>query len=483
MINIFQKSQPRLAAVLALYLSLGGILTSCGEPMSTTNTTNPNTPTASGGDGKGGLKLGTLLSSTGDVASIAQPLPIAVKMAVDEVNKCGGVNGANVELVSEDDQSDPSAGTAAMVKLTEANKVAGVVGSFASSVSTAAAAVAVKNKAMLVSPGSTSPEFTKRALKGEYQGFWARTAPPDTYQGQAMAQLAIKKGFKKVATIAINNDYGKGFEQEFVQAFKKLGGTVVNEAKPTRYDPKATTFDTEVKAAFSNQPQAMAAIVYPDTGSLLLKAAYEQGVSKGVTVMLPDGAYSPKFPDQVGKTTDGKFIIDGAIGTVPGAHGKALEAFNTKWKGTQGDKPLTAYLQHSWDAAALLMLAAQASGQNTGEGIKGKIREVSGGEGSGQEVSDVCEGLKLLKEGKKINYQGASGNVDIDPQGDVIGAYDIWQVQPDGTLKTIDKVEIAGGAKPAAGKTDAKPDPKTDGKAPASGTPKPAEKAPEKPKS
>jgi neutral amino acid transport system substrate-binding protein len=444
-----RRIQPKLALVMALLTTATSLLTSCTDPNQTGGTGGTNPPSnaaGTGGDSKG-LKIGSLLSNTGDAASIAQPLPIAIKMAVDTVNSCGGINDAPVTLVSEDDQSDPSAGASAMTKLSEVDKVAGVVGAWGSGVSTAAADVAVKNKVMIVSPGSTSPVFTERAKAGKYNGYWARTAPPDTYQAKAMAQLAFKKGFKKVATIAINNDYGVGFQKQFVDAFKKLGGTITNEAKPTFYDPKATTFDSEVKSAFEGKPQALAAIVYPDTGSLLLKAAYEQGLSKGVTIMLPDGAYSPKFPDQVGKTADGKFIIDGAIGTVPGAHGKALEDFNKKWLAT--GKPLTSYLQHAWDATALLMLAAQAAKTNTGEGIASKIHEVAGG--PGEEVSDLCQAVTMLKAGKKINYQGASGNVDIDAQGDIVGSYDIWQVQPDGTLKTIDKVSFQADAAPKAG--------------------------------
>jgi neutral amino acid transport system substrate-binding protein len=473
-----RRIQPKLALVMALLTTITSLLaTSCTDPKTTGGTggTTPTTSTAPSNSNNQGLKIGSLLSSTGDASAIAQPLPIAIKMAVDTVNSCGGINGTPVTLVSEDDQSDPSAGAAAMTKLSEVDKVAGVVGAWGSGVSTAAADVAAKNKVMIVSPGSTSPVFTERAKAGKYQGYWARTAPPDTYQAKAMAQLAIKRGIKKVATIAINNDYGVGFEQQFVTEFKKLGGTVVNEAKPTRYDAKATTFDSEVRAAFEGKPQALAAIVYPDTGSLILKAAYEQGLSKGVTIMLPDGAYSPQFPNQVGKTAEGKFIIDGAIGTVPGAHGKALEDFNKKWLAT--GKPLTSYLQHSWDATALLMLAAQAAKTNTGEGIASKIREVANG--PGEEVSDLCQAITLLKAGKKINYQGASGNVDIDAQGDVLGTYDIWQVQPDGSLKTIDQVNIAGAGAGTAPKVDAKPatgkpadKPKADEKPPA--TPKPA---------
>jgi neutral amino acid transport system substrate-binding protein len=453
-----RRIKPKLALVIALLTTVTGLMTtSCSGPKTDgdgSTPTNTSSPATSGGGN--GLKLGSLFSSTGDIASIAEPLPSVAKMAVDTVNSCGGVNGAPVTLISEDDQSEPSAGSTAMTKLVSIDKVAGVVGSFASSISTAAADIAVKNKVMIVSPGSTSPAFTERAKKGVYQGYWARTAPPDTYQSQAMAQLAIKKGFKRVATIAINNDYGVGFEQQFIAAFKKLGGTVVNEAKPTRYDAKGASFSSEVKEALKDQPQALAAIVYPESGSILLKDAYEQGLSKGVTVMLPDGAYSPKFPEQVGKTSDDKFIIDGAIGTVPGAHGKALADFNKKWTAT--GKPLTSYLQHTWDATALLMLAAQAAKTNTGEGIKSKLREVAGG--PGEEVSDLCQAMTMLKAGKKINYQGASGNVDIDAQGDVIGTYDIWQVQPDGTLKTIDKVDIAATsqpAKPATPKAEPKP--------------------------
>ncbi len=439
-----RRIQPKLALVMAL-LTASSLLTSCTDPNQNQTGGQGTTPTATNppaaGDSKG-LKIGSLLSSTGDLAAITQPLPIAIKMAVDEVNACGGINGAPVTLISEDDQSDPSAGAAAMTKLAEVDKVAGVVGSFGSGISVSAVSVAADKKVMLVSPGSTSPVFTKSAKEGKYQGYWARTAPPDTYQARAMAELARKKGFTKVATIAINNDYGVGFEKEFVAAFKKLGGTITNEAKPTRYDAKGTTFDSEAKAAFDGKPQAIAALVYPDTGALIIKAAYEQGLSKGVTIMLPDGAYSPKFPDQVGKTSDGKFIVAGAIGTVPGAHGKALEDFNKKWTAT--GKPFTSYLQHSWDAAALIMLAAESSKTNTGVGIASKIREVAGG--PGEEVGDLCQAITLLKAGKKINYQGASGNVDIDAQGDVIGTYDIWEVQPDGTLKTIDKVNVQVGA-------------------------------------
>ena len=364
-------------------------------------------------------------------------MPEAVKLAVEEINACEGVNGEPVTLVTEDSQTDPAAGGAAMTKLAEVDRVAGVVGAFGSSVSGAAVGIAAQNKVMLISPGSTSPVFTDQAKNGDFNGYWARTAPPDTYQAQALAALAKKQGFNNVSTVAINNDYGVAFEQQFVGAFEKSGGKILSKDKPVRYDPKAATLDSEAAAAFADKPDAVAGVLYPETGSILLQAAYKQGLSEGVTVLLTDGVYSQDFVEQVGKTPDGTFILEGALGTVPGADGEALEAFTSKWNEKTG-KDVTAFVPHSWDATVLLMLAAEAAKANTGEGIQSKIREVANAPGT--EVSDPCEAIALIRNGEDINYQGVSGNVDIDENGDVVGSYDVWTVKADGTTEVIDKV-------------------------------------------
>jgi neutral amino acid transport system substrate-binding protein len=432
------RFKPRSAfALAALVFTTGFLAAACQEaaPPTAEQTESPSgSPAASAG---GGLKIGRLLPETGDLASVGQPMLGSVTLLVETVNQCGGVNGAPVTLVTADDQTKPTAGAEAMTKLAEVDRVAGVVGSFASSVSSAAIPIAVRNKVMLISPGSTSPVFTERGAKGEFQGYWARTAPPDTYQARALARLASERGIKKAATIVINNDYGVGFEREFVEAFKKLGGTVTNESRPTRYDPNATTFDSEVQAAFSGKPEGVAAVAYAETGALLLKTAHEQGLSNGVQILLTDGSKSDQFAEQVGKTGDGKYILQGAVGTIPGADGEALQSFSKLWEEKNGGPP-AAYAPQAWDATALMVLAAQAAKANTGEAIKGKVRDVANAPGT--EVTDVCEALKLLSQGEEINYQGASGNVDIDENGDVVGVYDVWSVEADGKLKTVDKV-------------------------------------------
>ncbi len=422
------NSSPRWRRALVLgvaALGLGYMLGGCQ------NQTSP-------GGSASGLRIGSLLPATGDLASVGQPMINAVPLLVKTVNRCGGVNGAPVTLFAEDDQTDPRAGAEAMTKLAEVDRVAGVVGSFASSVSSAAVGIAVRDHVMLISPGSTSPVFTQEAAAGKFHGYWARTVPPDTYQALALADLAYQRGLRRVSTIVINNDYGVGFEQAFTKDFTRLGGTILDQSQPVRYDPKATTFDTEAAEAFANHPDGVAAILYAETGSLILKSAYQQGLSKGVQILLTDGVDSPDFPKQVGVAPNGSYILAGAIGTVPAAHGKALRALAKLWQATY-HRPLSPYVPQAWDAAALLVLAAQAAHANTGEAIRTSLRQVTSPRGV--QVTDVCQGLKLLAQGKKIKYEGASGNLNLDKNGDVVGSYDIWRVQPNGRIVVIGRVD------------------------------------------
>ena len=91
-------------------------------------------------------------------------------------------------------------------------------------------------------------------------------------------------------------------------------------------------------------------------------------------------------------------FIAGALGTVPAADGQALAAFTDKWKQAT-NKPVTAYVPHSWDAAILQMLAAEAADTNTGEGIQSKLREIANAPGT--EVTDPCEANRLTQKRRR----------------------------------------------------------------------------------
>ncbi|MGB8698591.1 MAG: ABC transporter substrate-binding protein, partial [Thermosynechococcaceae cyanobacterium] len=225
-----------------------------------------------------GLKLGTLLPISGDLSSYGSSMQNAARLLVNTVNQCGGVLEHPVTLISEDDQTDPAVGAAAMTKLAEVDRVAAVIGAASSAGSSATIPIAVRNRVVQISPSSTSPLFTERARKGEFQGFWFRTAPPDTFQGKALAQVFHQRGLRRVAILAVNNDYGNGLMDSFIPTFKALGGQIANAQRPTRYDPKAIAFDAEIRQIAAAQPDGVLLIAYPETGSLILKSAFELGL-------------------------------------------------------------------------------------------------------------------------------------------------------------------------------------------------------------
>jgi ABC-type branched-subunit amino acid transport system substrate-binding protein len=386
------------------------------------------------------LKLGTLLPITGDLSQYGTSMQNSAELLVKTVNGCGGVLGQPVVLITEDDQTEPAAGAAAMTKLAEVDRGAGVIGAASSAVSSAAVDVAVRNQVVMISPSSTSPVFTERARKGDFQGFWFRTAPPDTFQGKALAQLAQQQGFKTISLLAVNNDYGNGLLASFIPAFEGLGGTVVNKAKPVRYPPDASGFASEVNAAFSGEPDAVLLIAYPETGSLILKTAYQQGLLGGKTrVMATDGLKEAGFAELVGQSAKGDYVAAGLMGTAASAGGPAIADFQRLYTQTYSRSPKI-YDPNTWDAAAVLVLAAEAAKSTTGSVIKEHIRAIANPPGT--PVTDVCQALAQIRQGQKINYQGASGTLDFNPFGDITGSYDVWVIQPDGALQVTGAIAV-----------------------------------------
>jgi branched-chain amino acid transport system substrate-binding protein/neutral amino acid transport system substrate-binding protein len=157
--------------------------------------------------------------------------------------------------------------------------------------------------------------------------------------------------------------------------------------------------------------------------------------------MATDGLKEAKVAELVGKNSEGKYIAAGLIGTAASAGGPAIADFQQLYNQTF-QRPPKIYDPNTWDAAAVLILAAEAAKATTGTAIKDSIREVANPPGT--DVTDVCRALALIRQGQKINYQGASGNLDFNPWGDVTGSYDVWVIQPDGTLKVTGAIAVTG---------------------------------------
>ena len=370
-----------------------------------------------------------LFSLSGPLARYGSTMQDSVTLLVETVNNCGGVGGQAVQLFSAEDQSNAKAGEAGIAQLA-VSQVGVVIGAIGSEVSNATVNIAVKNQIVQISPASANAILTQRALKGEFQGFWFRTMPPDTLQGEALARLAQQKNFKTVAIVAVDNDYGNSIVQAFSATAKPLGITVSKQ--PIRYSPYARVYDVDFRTAFAEQPDAVLVVAQPDLGGDILKAAFESGIWNGTTkVLLPASMKNNGLATRAGRSTDGRYNASNVWG-ITLSSSPTMPQFRELYKQRFGHEP-GPYDAHSWDAAAVAVLAAEAAHDSSGKAIRSKISEVASDPGI--EVSDLCQALSLVREGKDINYQGTSGTIDFNQAGDAVGNYDVWTIDYMGMIK------------------------------------------------
>ena len=212
------------------------------------------------------IKIGWLGPLTGDAAAYGEPMQNVSKLALEEINASGGINGNPIEFIYEDAKCTGSTAASAMQKLANVDKVQAVLGGLCSSESLAAIPVAESSQVFLFSAASSSPDLTG------INDYFARNYPSDAAQGAVLANLAYNQmGWTEVAFIQEQMDYPLGIFKAFEKEFISLGGTVTNEqfataltdfrtilAKIKAQDPDAVFVDPQTPAAGERILQQMA---------------------------------------------------------------------------------------------------------------------------------------------------------------------------------------------------------------------------------
>jgi len=222
------------------------------------------------GDGDGTLKIGTLLPQTGDLAFLGPPEFAGVDVAVEEINKAGGVLGNPVEQARADSgDGTPNIAPTSVDKLLNAGADV-ILGAASSGVSTTVIDKITNAGVLQISPANTSTVFDTYDDKGLY----FRTAPSDVLQGRVMANLVAQDGHTNLAIIARQDPYGTALADNVEKFFTESGGTVV--AKEL-YDPAAATFTAEVGALAAEDPDAIVVISFDETKKII-PAMIEEGI-------------------------------------------------------------------------------------------------------------------------------------------------------------------------------------------------------------
>ena len=236
------------------------------------------------------IKLATLTPLTGAGGPYGPVMAKAAAAVVEEVNKAGGVLGRRIVLVSEDDQTNPEAAVRAARKLIDVDKVSAIMGTWASSVTTAVAPLCWESKTFLCTvSGADSITLLP------HQGFLIRTQPNSMLQVTRVGEFILSLGAKKVFTMIPQTPFAQSTFDILSQVLPKGGGT----HQSLIYDDKKTTYRTEVDQALRTSPDVILANGYTPDTVVLLKDLYRAGF-KGKILGF---AYSinQKLVDQIGQ--------------------------------------------------------------------------------------------------------------------------------------------------------------------------------------
>src|SRR4026209_642540 len=254
-----------------------------------------------GGGGGDKVRIGVFMSLTGSTANFGISSTNGIKMAADEINAAGGINGKQIELNIQDDRSDAQEAATIVTKFVTQDQVHGIICEVASSRSIAAAPIAQNAKIPMLTPSSTNPEVTK---KGD---FIFRSCFIDPVQGAAIAQFAARTLNAKRAALMVDrkNDYSTGLEKVINETFTRMGGQIVATQS---YQEGDQDFNAQLTSLKGANPQVIFVPGYYNDVGLIAKQARDQGIT--VPLIGGDGWDSVQLYQIGGTALNGSYFTN-----------------------------------------------------------------------------------------------------------------------------------------------------------------------------
>lgn len=337
------------------------------------------------------IVVGHFGSMTGSDATFGQSTDDGIRLALDEANAAGGINGKKIKLITMDDQGKAEEAAAVVTRLIEQEKVVALLGEVASSRSLAAAPIAQAKKVPMITPSSTNPKVT------EVGDHIFRVCFIDPFQGTVMAKFATENlKAKKIAILReVSSDYSMGLADFFTQKLKELGGEVVADLS---YQNQDVDFKAQLTQIKSKNAEAIFIPGYYTQVGLIARQARELGIS--APLMGGDGWDSPKLSEIGGKAVDGGYFSNhySTESTDPAAV-EFMKKFKEKYKKDPDGLSAAGY-----DAARVLVQAMKNAPEVTTAAIRNEIAKIK-------------------------NFAGATGNITINEQRNATKSAVVVQVQ------------------------------------------------------
>ncbi len=383
---------------IALFSSLATMagLVACSDSGSTA--TPDSTPqvstTAAPQVSDGVFRLGLLIPQTGSVDDSGESLTQVATNAIDVVNAAGGILGHDIELVVRDEGSDSATALAAIDDFISEDHIDALIGPMSSPIALSVLPLLVENKI-----GSCSPTATAVSLASfPDNGLFVRTTPSDILASEAMAQLIEQTGVIESLVAYPDDPFGRAFVAEIRRSLAVQGIAIVNEVA---YDTDSTDYAPIAKKLTANANSVITLIGDSESGGRLLNSLLDtQSANK---IIVNDALSQVDLGSNSNLDSEMREKIVGV----------AVDAF----AGTDPDNNalVPAFSAAVVDCVNLIALAAIASKSDIADVFMAQVPVVSRG-GSGCNLFDDC--LALLDQSLNIDYNGVTGLLDLDPNGD-----------------------------------------------------------------
>jgi len=321
------------------------------------------------------IKIGAILPLTGDMAMYGNNDKMGIDLAVEEINKSGGINGKMVQVLYQDNQGEAKTALSALQKLIQ-DGVFIVIDDAMSSITLSMVPVAKAKKIIIISTGATNPR-----LSG-ISPYFFRIWNSDAEEAIFMARYCLKEKINQILVLYVNNDYGKGLADAFSREFTKEGGRIVEKLD---FDENSRDFKSIVARIKSYSPQYIYLVGYAAQTGIIVKQVRELGIVAKIigTVAMEDA----KFLQLAGKSAEGVIYPFPKEPT-----GESSRKFKELFKKKYNKEP-ELLSDVGYDAANLSIYAISKGTRNADD-----VRKIF---------------LQMT------DYEGASGIIKFDENGDV----------------------------------------------------------------
>ncbi|MEH7247910.1 ABC transporter substrate-binding protein [Neobacillus niacini] len=383
------------------------VMTGCASSTGSSGNSGSN----SGGD----VNVGFLSGLTGWLGAFTKENINSILLAKDEINAAGGIlDGKKINIIDVDTASTVEGSIKGFQKLVNADKAVVAIGPETESM-LALLKEAPKSKVPIMSAFAGSTELDE--VGGNYA---FRTAASDSTIGEVRAKVLIESGVKEIAIMVGNYEGAQSDVKKFRETYEGLGGKILAEVT---FNSGQNTYNGELKKIADVNPKLVYYSGAIDTAPTIFKSAKQRGYEWDWYIT-PDVAVQ-EFIDVIGKD-----IAEGIKTIIPmeDENNEGFKRFNKDYEAKFKAKPSGGYYNaNTYDLLIASALAMEAAGEASGKAINEKIREVTNP--PGKIVTTFEEGLKELRAGNDIDYQGASGPIDFDQHGNVVSSYALMEVK------------------------------------------------------